>query len=90
MKVDVFTAHPILTIGALLFVYDFSFQDPGHAFHLSASFIAYVKPKGPCVSLSFEVGSTFLILGYFKAKQQKYPPCGVISYRDAGFYAFLL
>ena len=60
-----------------------SFQDPGYALGLCALFIADTNPREPCVSRSFEVGNTFLILSYCKAKGQKCLSCGAISHSDA-------
>ena len=45
-----------------------SFQDPGYALGLCALFIVDTNPRGSCVSRSLEVGNTFLILSYYKAK----------------------
>ena len=55
-----------------------SFEDPGYALGLCALFVADTKPREPCVSRSLEVGITFLILSYSKAKGQKCLSCDAV------------
>ena len=44
------------------------FKILGYALYLCARFIAYVNPRRSWVSLSLEIGNTFVILGYLQAK----------------------
>ena len=64
----------------------FTANFPRTALGLRAVFIADTNPREPCVSCSLEVGSTFLILSYSKAKGQKCLWCGAISHSDAVFF----
>ena len=52
---------------------------------MSCSLLARSK-EGSCISLDLEVGSTFLILGYFEAIEQKYFPCRTISHGYVVFF----
>ena len=54
----------------LLFLIEFRFLDPGYALSICALFNAYTNPKRACVSLSLEVGNTFLMLSYFETKSK--------------------
>ena len=70
--------------------YNFSLHSPDYAFGLCALFIAYINTRGPCVSLSLEVGNRVVTLSYSEAKYQKYLLCGSISLGNVVFSPFSL
>ena len=67
-KVYVFPEHKLFTTFCAPFSIEYLIQDLGFALGLWAMFIADMNPRKPCVFRSLEVGNTFLISSYSKAK----------------------
>ena len=86
-NVNVFSVHKIFTTWYTPVPIEFLVSSPGYAIGPCTLFIAYMKPRGTCVSLKLETGNTFLIFKYFQAKYLSY---GAIIPRDVAFFCFFI
>ena len=84
-NVYVFSVHKMFATFCASFP-NISFQDPGYALPLCTLFTADTNPREPCVSRSLEVGITFLILSYSKAKGQNV--CRVVRFDTVTLFCF--